>query len=409
MTALDSFDRGPTDLLPVDAPLVIAYAVAVAALVVSGTVAGVGRILLTAPLVVFLPGYVALSALFPGDRPADADRPSAWRLPLADGLGWLERVSLSVPVSVAVLPVLAILLDVSGVPFEPTALIVSITAFVVLVAAVGAVRRATLPDGARYDVPLGRWREEAAVKWGSDDKGLLKSRRPTPDVALEVVLAVVVVLAVSAFAVGLAAPADGESYTEAALLTPGSDGPVAGNYPESVEQGQPTDLLLTLENQLGAAQTYEVVVTLDRVDVSNNGQQLTVLERSVLSRFTATVEDGRTVRRNLDAQPDLVGDNLRMSVFVYKGEAPQSPSAAGAEEHLYLWMDVTGSGSGSAAEAGSGSSGADSSGADDSSTATATTTATPGSSTGTATSTPSTSTATSTPGTATAGAANSSS
>ncbi|MFC7098972.1 DUF1616 domain-containing protein [Halobaculum marinum] len=318
--------------VPTDVPFVAGYALLVGVLVLAGVVGGAVRVVLAAPLILFLPGYALLSVLFPADRPADAERPSVWRLPTADGLGWFERCSLAVPTSVALGPLVAVSLAAVGVPLTTLTVTTTLVALVLLASAAGAVRRIQLAPAARYDVPVGRWREELRTRWGGDGSRI--------DRGLDVLVALAVVLAVSGLAVGFAAPDTGESYTEAALLTQGNDRLVAGNYPEAVQAGQSTDLVLTLDNRLGVDAEYEVVVVLDRVRGANTTESLTVLERNELSRFSVSVADGQQAQQNLSVSPTLLGENLRLSVFVYRGEAPANPSGATADEHLYLWIDV---------------------------------------------------------------------
>ncbi|MFC7068798.1 DUF1616 domain-containing protein [Halobaculum lipolyticum] len=327
-------DGGPFDRLPVDVAVVVGGAVLVGALVVGGVVGGALRVVLAVPLVVFLPGYALLSVLFPAAPPADADRPSVWRLPTADGLGWVERCSLAVPASLAVVVFSVVGLGAVGLTPTTVAVVGTLVAVVAVASAAGAVRRDRLPPGVAYDVPAERWGAELRTRWGGD------GGRSRLDRGLDVAVAVAVLLAVSGLAVGLAAPDNGESYTEAALLTEGPNGPVAGDYPENLTAGESTELLLTVANRLGTDATYDVVVVLDRVRGTNTTGSVTVLERSELSRFTLGVGDGREARRPLAVTPDLLGDDLRLSVFVYRGEAPASPSAATADEHLYLWVDV---------------------------------------------------------------------
>ena len=327
-------NRGVLGSVPTDVPFVVGYALIVGALVVSGLVDGAVRVALAVPAVLFLPGYALLSVLVPATPPADADRPGIWRLPAADGLSWVERCSLAVPVSVAVGPLLVVTLGAFGVTPTTLAVTAALAGFVTVASAAGAVRRARLPAGVAYDVSAGRWAAELRTRWGGD------GGRARLDRGLDVLVAVAVVLAVSGLAVGLAAPDRGESYTEAALLTNSSNGLVAGDYPETLSSGQSTDLVLTVDNRLGTDASYEVVVVLDRVRGTNTTGSLTVLERSELSRFGLDVADGEQVRRPLTVAPDLLGEDLRLSVFVYRGEAPSSPSGATADEHLYLWVDV---------------------------------------------------------------------
>ena len=330
MTA-DAGRLGVFDRLPADAPLVASYAVLAGGAIALGLVDGPARVLLAAPLVGFLPGYALLSMLFPADRPPEADRPGTWRLPAGDGLGWVERCSMSVAASVALVAILAVVLGGVGVGFSTVTTTATVTAVVLGATAAGASRRLRLAPKVGYDVPVVRWTTELRNSWGQASRG---------DRLLHAAVAVVALLAVSGLAVGLAAPNDGESYTEAALLTPSEDGPVAAGYPDAVASEEPLDLVLTVENNLGRATEYEYVVVLDRVSTSADGADVRILERNVLTRDTVALGDGDTATRTLSSVPSMLGRDLRLSVFVYEDAAPESPSSTTADEHLYIWIDV---------------------------------------------------------------------
>jgi len=318
--------------VPVDAPIVAGYALATATLVVLGVVDGPVRILLGLPLAAFLPGYALLSAVFPGDRRAASGASEGGRLPFADGLSWVERCSLSVPAAVALLPLVSVVMAVAGVPLGTTPVTLVLTAFVCLAALVGVVRRRRLPVEGRYAMPLDRWGRELGRGAGGDS--------PSLDTVVSGVVAVAVLLAVGGLALGVATPVEGDSYTEAALLTSNGSELVAGDYPRSVASDEAVEFVLTVKNGLGEETRYGTVVAIDRVRTSDDGEDLTVLERRELSRSAFSVADGATAERSVSVAPGMIGEDLRLIVFVYEGEAPESPSVESADEHLYLWIDV---------------------------------------------------------------------
>lgn len=330
----ETFDWGGRES-PVDTPIVVAYTGLASLVLALGVADGPIRILLAAPLVGFLPGYALLSALFPGEPPTESGL-AIGRVRETDGLGWFVRCSLALPATIALLPLVAIGLAAAGVGFSTWSVVATLAAIIVVLMGVGTLRRRRLRTPHRYDVPLSRWRKELNPGPDADSTG------GRFDAAGRVFLALVVVVAVAALGVGLAMPVDGESYTEAGLLTPTESGAVAGEYPETVPAGEELDLIVTLENHLGSDTRYEAVVVLDRVRVSNDGQDVTVLERAELTRFDQTVADGTTAERPVTVAPEMIGTDLRLSVFVYEGAAPESPSVESADEHLYIWFDVTG-------------------------------------------------------------------
>ena len=80
-------------------------------------------------LVLFIPGYALVAALFPGNK----------------GVGWVERIALSIGLSMAVVPLIGILLNFTsgGIRFVP--MLAAIALFILLLLVVAYSRRLSLP------------------------------------------------------------------------------------------------------------------------------------------------------------------------------------------------------------------------------------------------------------------------
>lgn len=334
VTALDNRFGGFSDVFTTfgDVLLVLAYTLVVGASVATGVVAGPLRVVLAAPLLAFLPGYALVSVLFPARNPREATvtrhARSAQR---PRGVRWFERLCLSVGATVALVPLVALLLSALGVPFDTTPIVLALLVLTGGGVLLGTVRRLQLPESERFALPVDRWYGELRAGTVDADRGV--------DAVLNVVLALLVVASLSALAFGLAAPQSGESFTEAALL--GEDGGelVAGNYSTELTPGETTDLTLTVENQEGDRTNYTAVAVLERVQTDNGSVR--VLERSEVDRVSLTVPDGETQAETLAVNPEMLGDDLRLNVLVYEGDPPATVSPDNADTHLFLWVDVT--------------------------------------------------------------------
>lgn len=289
--------------------------------VVVGAVDGPLRVLLAALLVGVFPGYGIVAALFPGRTPlVSPGRGSAARLG--------HRVALALPASLFVVVLAGIPVSLLGLPFSPPVAVGTVVGITFVGCLVAALRRSRLPASERVRLPIAEVGEELRA-------GL---KGPRIDAALNVLLAVAVVAAVGAFAVGLAAPDRGAAYSEVALLTEEDGELVAGNFTETYRQGEEASLTLAIENQEGAETGYTTVVALERLGGADN--QTSVLERVVLANANATVQDGETVTRTLSVTPSMLGEELRLSVYVYAGDAPDSVRLGSADYHLYRWIEV---------------------------------------------------------------------
>ncbi|QKY21982.1 DUF1616 domain-containing protein (plasmid) [Halolamina sp. CBA1230] len=302
---------------------VAGYAAVASGAILAGVAEGPFRVLLAAPLLGFCPGYAVVSAILPRTTPLPwtSDRHPRWR----------HRAALGVATSVLVL-VLA------GVALTPTALapstvIGTVLAITVLGCLVAGVRRLRAPAAVRPRLPLGRLVADARAA---------TTEAPRADAVLNVALALVVVVAATTLAVGLAAPDRGEDYSEVALVI--EDGVQSAVGDDSYVRGDEAALTLEAENRDGTAQSYTAVVVLERfADPPEGGETAALpalLERDELSRTTLTLEEGETTTRSLAFTPSLLGDDLRLSVYVYTGDAPASPSSDSADYHLYRWVDV---------------------------------------------------------------------
>jgi len=97
------------------------------------------RIILGLLLVLFLPGYSLIAALFPGK----------------DDLDGIERIALSFGLSIAVVPLMGLALNYTPFGIRLAPILVVLSVFTVLLAVVAGVRRLGLPEGERFVVEVG--------------------------------------------------------------------------------------------------------------------------------------------------------------------------------------------------------------------------------------------------------------
>lgn len=319
--------------VPADAVAVIGYTVVVEGVIVSG-LSGVTplRAALGVPFALFLPGYALCSALFPARTAPLTGRDGAvLRGPIrGDGLFWPDRVALSFGVSLACLPVVALVLGVSGLGYAPAVVAAALGSVVVSGTVVGTVRRARLPPGDRYRVPYRRWVDEAREALVGGD---------ALDTGLNLTLVVLVVLAVGTLGYALVSPPAAESYSGFQLLAEGEDGDlVADDYPREFDPGESRQLYVGIDNHEGSTTRYTVVAELQRVETAEGS--VSVLERERLDRFSATLDPGERLRERRTVAPDTTGEDLRLVYYLYRGDAPADPDGSSAYRSVYLWVDV---------------------------------------------------------------------
>lgn len=316
--------------LPVDHLGVLAFVLLADAVLLSVPPSNtVVRVAVGAPLLLFLPGYGVLAALFPGRYRADREfgrRPDRVR-----GLTFHRRLALAFGVSVALLPFLGLAIQFAGMTpgFQPVLTAVSV--LVVGTTLVAGVRRYRLPEGERFELPV-RDSARAFRTWLGGSGSLL-------DASLNVALALATVVALATGGYALAVPTDGETYTTMSLLTEGADGDlVAGDYPTTLAPGESATFVVGIENAEQREVTYTVVAVLQQVDRGGGGT--TVTDQEELGRFSETLAAGESLERPLQVAPTLTGEDLRLTYLLYTGDAPADPTVEDAYRHVYVWLDV---------------------------------------------------------------------
>ena len=295
------------------------------------------RVVFGLPFVLFLPGYAIIAALFPeaGEPPTtnEADDTDGFA-PSVDrdrGIDGIERVALSFGLSIAVVPLLGLVLNFTpwGIRLVPIAIAVSGTT--ILAAGIAAVRRWELPEEERFAVPYREWIEAGRTELFEPDS--------RTDAVLNVVLALSVLLAVSSVAYAVAVPPQGEQFSEFYLLTEDDDGElVADGYPEEFVVGEGQPVIVGIGNNEHETTDYEVVTQLQTVET--DGNETVVQEREQIDSFAATLEHDETHHDERLIVPDRTGEDLRVQFLLYRDEVPEEPTVENAYRDTHLWIDV---------------------------------------------------------------------
>ena len=322
------------------------------------------RVVFGLAFVLFLPGYAFIAALFPEagepaeeNQPAESNDPdqrdssdkpapesgtsaaaseSTSELSLTSqnrsGIDGIERVALSFGLSIAIVPLIGLILNFTpfGIRLAPIA--VSVSGFTLISVAVAAKRRNELPPDEQFQVPYREWLNSARSELFEPDS--------RTDAALNGLLAVSVLLAVGSVGYAVAVPQQGEQFSEFYLLTGDSDGElVADNYPQEIAIDDRPELIVGIGNQEYESTNYTVVVQLQEIRTEEN---TTIIEdRTEIDRFRTSVAHNESHHERHTIAPTRTGDNLRVKYLLYTDEVPQTPTADTAYRDLHLYMNVT--------------------------------------------------------------------
>jgi len=186
------------------------------------------RVALGLPFVLFFPGYTLIAALFPGREDLDG----------------IERVALSFGLSIAVVPLIGLLLNYTpwGIRLYP--ILISLNLFVLAMSVLGWYRRKGLPEEKRLvigiNISLPQWKEMKKV-----------------DRVLSVLLAASILFAIGTLAYVITTPKIGEKFTEFYILGPGGK---AEGYPRDLKAGQEGSVILGAVNHEHGPEEYKVEV-----------------------------------------------------------------------------------------------------------------------------------------------------
>lgn len=332
------FRSGPGTILSTDLVAAVIVTIVADVVVLVGTSRTLGLVA-AAVLLFFLPGYAVVAALYPG-APPDVDDDAHGH----GGIVLSERIALSFGASVAAVAILGLVAwqvgswmtgtASTGTGITRGATLLLLTLLVIVGCVVAAVRRLKRPPSDRFSL--------SAADLIDAGRNTVAGGETKTDRLLSVALAGSVLLAAGALGYAVAVPVGAEQYTSATLLTEADDGElVAGGYPSDLTAGESTELILELGNHEGVDTTYTAVVQVEQVDAA--GADETVTAARELDRLSMAVPAGETRTIPHEIATDLTGERLRLSYYVYRGDAPADPSASSAYRHVYLWVSVEGS------------------------------------------------------------------
>ena len=189
------------------------------------------RIILGLPFILFIPGYVLVFALFPA-RKTD------------HGIDTLERIVLSFGLSIAVVPLIGLLLNYTpwGIRLEP--ILFSLLIFILTIGTIGIYRWKHTHPNERFFFP---------------HTITIPRHENTLDRALTIILTLVIVIVIIALIYVIMLPKNGETFTEFYLLGPNG---TAEGYPRNLTSNQTATLIIGVANHEQQPINYTIEVWL---------------------------------------------------------------------------------------------------------------------------------------------------
>ena len=284
----------PSDLLLV-AGLVILADIFVLIPVLSGSFI---RTAFGLPLVLFLPGYALIAMLFPEKS----------------GLEGMERIALSVAMSVAVVPLIGLALNYTPWGIRETPLLASLSAFTLLLSAVAYARRRQLPADRTFEVPL-------KVSALSLIAGVLEKPKSKTEKTLRIILALSFLVLIGTGAYITLVPQEREPFTAFYILGPDR---MAENYTTEYIQGESGTYIIGIKNNEYRTMDYTVEVRLENESLllPKNLQHIRLAHNT-------------TLEEPLEITPSIEGKNMQLEFLLFNETEKNVPI-----RDLRLWINV---------------------------------------------------------------------
>ncbi|MCZ7383832.1 MAG: DUF1616 domain-containing protein [Candidatus Methanoperedens sp.] len=262
---------------PLDLKLIIVYLfMTVVFLTISPLDKTIIRTILGIPLVLFIPGYVLIAALFPNKNDLDG----------------IERIALSFGLSIAIVPLIGLGLNFTpwGIRFGP--IITSLILFTLSLLIIANFRRLELPPEERFGVPL-----KAALLTIKEEFAGAENKT---DKILTLILILSIIASLFTLVYVIVTPKQGEKFTEFYLLGPGGK---AADYPGEVIPGAPINLIIGVVNHEYSDVNYTLLV-----QVKND----TFMERKIL------LSNNETWEKPVNFTINRTGSNLKLEFLLYR-------------------------------------------------------------------------------------------
>jgi uncharacterized membrane protein len=257
------------------------------------------RTVLGLPMVLFVPGYSLIAALFPKK----------------DDLDGIERTALSFGLSIAVVPLLGLGLNYTPWGIRLIPILITISLFTLAMCTIAIMRRRELPEGEAFSVPFTEMFHSLRAE-------LFSKPGTRVDRILTVILVISILASVIMLVYVIVTPKQGEKFTEFYILGPGG---MADDYPTEMVLGQEGTVIVGIVNHEYRVVNYSLAMTLD-------GEPLQEPRPIVLAH-------NMTWEQNVTFMPGRAGTDMKLQFLIYNEENYTVPY-----RDLHLWINVSGQG-----------------------------------------------------------------
>ncbi|VVB94990.1 Uncharacterised protein [uncultured archaeon] len=251
------------------------------------------RTILGILMVLFIPGYALIAALFPKKNDIDG----------------IERLALSFGLSIAVVPLIGLGLNFTPFGIRLVPVLLSLSLFTLLMCLAAYFRRLKLPESERFTVPFS--------EFYSSTKGFMDTKSRV-DKVLTIILILSIIVSIFMLIYVIVTPKQGEKFTEFYIL--GDNGKAEG-YPTRMVSGENSSVIVGIINH--------------EYDTTNYTLKL-VLKNDTLNTLPVRLMHNSTWEERVFFTPRETGDALMLQFLLFREGNFTAPY-----RDLHLWVNVT--------------------------------------------------------------------
>jgi uncharacterized membrane protein len=255
------------------------------------------RTILSLPVVLFLPGYTLVAALFPRKNDLDG----------------IERLALSFGLSIVVVP-LCLGLNYTPWGIGLNLILITLDIFILIMCAVAVKRRSVLPDREVFSVPF-------MAFYQSLHNEIFSSHRSTINKVLAVIMVISIVVSIIMLVYVIVTLKQGEKFTEFYLLGAGG---MADDYPTKIISGESGTVIVGVVNHEYQVVNYSMEVFLD-----NESLELPDYWKRI------TLGHSQTMEQNFTFLVYEEKEYMKLEFLLYKENNYTQPY-----RYLRLWVSV---------------------------------------------------------------------
>jgi uncharacterized membrane protein len=257
------------------------------------------RTILSLFLLIFLPGYVLVSVLFPEEA----------------GLEGMERIALSVGLSVAIVPLIGLVLNFTPWGIREISLLTSLSAFILIMSGVAYSRRRRLPENRTFGVSFRASALTLLSKIGENSGSKTEK-------ILRTFLAISFLFLIGTMAYIILTPHEKVPFTEFYILGPQR---MAENYTTEYLQGESGTYIIGIANNEYKTMNYTLEVRLE-----NESLPFQKNLKNIRLAHNTTIEEP------IKITPFIEGKNQKLEFLLFSETEKKIPY-----KNMRLWINVS--------------------------------------------------------------------